>query len=189
MFENLTDKLQRVFQKTCVGKESSHRSMWTKRWRAFARALLEGDVNVGRGPTSCWSIFARRALGSEVLLQLSPDQQVIKIVRDELALLLGKHAKPQFSSAPARRFWLIVGAPGLRQDDHDRQASRSGSRRTATGRSWFPTDVYRPAAREQLAQVAKAVNVLCWPRRGHRQATRKSRARRDPRSETSPRMT
>ena len=41
-----------------------------------------------------------KAVGSEVLLQLSPDQQVVKIVRDELGELLGKEAKPAYSSKP-----------------------------------------------------------------------------------------
>ena len=57
-------------------------------------ALLEGDVNVGVADELLAHI-REKALGSEVLLQLSPDQQVIKIVRDELAL-------PARASTPSR---------------------------------------------------------------------------------------
>jgi signal recognition particle subunit SRP54 len=105
-----------------------------------------------------------KALGSEVLLQLSPEQQVVKIVRDELGDLLGREAKPQFSSRPPS-VWLIVGLQG-------------SGKTTSTGKlgKWLAehghrpivvsTDVYRPAAREQLAQVAKATGTPIWPGAG-----------------------
>ena len=126
-------------------------------------ALLEGDVNVDVADELLAHIRAK-ALGSEVLLQLSPDQQVLKIVRDELLELLGKHAKPLFSSRPPS-VWMIVGLQG-------------SGKTTTTGKlgKWLgghghrplvvSTDVYRPAAREQLAQVAKAVGVSLWPGTG-----------------------
>jgi signal recognition particle subunit SRP54 len=105
-----------------------------------------------------------KALGSEVLLQLSPDQQVVKIVRDELADLLGRESRPQFSSRPPS-VWLIVGLQG-------------SGKTTSTGKlgKWLAehghrpivvsTDVYRPAAREQLAQVAQATGTPLWPGAG-----------------------
>src|SRR3989475_7902293 len=106
----------------------------------------------------------KKALGSEVLLQLSPDQQVIKIVRDELALLLGKHAKPLFSSRPPS-VWLIVGLQGSGKTTTTGKLAKwlaSHGHRPLVG----STDVYRPAAREQLAQVAKAVGAAIWPGTG-----------------------
>jgi len=105
-----------------------------------------------------------KALGAEVMLQLSPDQQVVKIVRDELLNLLGKHAKPLFASRPPS-VWMIVGLQG-------------SGKTTTTGKlaKWLSqhghrpivvsTDVYRPAAREQLAQVAKAIGISVWPATG-----------------------
>src|SRR5947199_7802230 len=98
------------------------------------------------------------------MLQLSPDQQVIKLVRDELTTLLGKNAKPLFSSRPPS-VWMIVGLQG-------------SGKTTTTGKlaKWLAahghrpivvsTDVYRPAAREQLSQVANAIHVQCWPGAG-----------------------
>src|SRR6266567_246618 len=162
MFENLTDKLQRVF-KNLRGQGKLTQEHVDEALAGIREALLEGDVNVGVADELLAKI-REKALGSEVLLQLSPDQQVIKIVRDELALLLGKHAKPLFASRPPS-VWLIVGLQG-------------SGKTTTTGKlsKWLAahghrplvvsTDVYRPAAREQLAQVAKAVNVLCWPGAG-----------------------
>ena len=92
MFENLTDKLQRVF-KNLRGQGKLTQEHVDEALAGIREALLEGDVNVGVADELLTHI-REKALGSEVLLQLSPDQQVIKIVRDELALLLGKHAKP-----------------------------------------------------------------------------------------------
>ena len=99
MFENLTDKLQRVF-KNLRGQGKLTQEHVDEALAGIREALLEGDVNVGVADELLAHI-REKALGSEVLLQLSPDQQVIKIVRDELALLLGKHAKPLFCFAPA----------------------------------------------------------------------------------------
>jgi signal recognition particle subunit SRP54 len=162
MFENLTDKLQRVF-KNLRGQGKLTEEHLDQALTGIREALLEGDVNVGVAD-ELLAHLREKALGSEVLLQLSPDQQVIKIVRDELALLLGKHAKPLFASRPPS-VWLIVGLQG-------------SGKTTTTGKlaKWLAshghrplvvsTDVYRPAAREQLSQVAKAVNVPCWPGAG-----------------------
>ncbi len=109
MFENLTDKLQRVF-KNLRGQGKLTQEHVDEALAGIREALLEGDVNVGVIDELLTHI-REKALGSEVLLQLSPDQQVIKIVRDELALLLGKHAKPIFASRPPS-VWMIVGLQG-----------------------------------------------------------------------------
>src|SRR5579862_8777074 len=162
MFENLTDKLQRVF-KNLRGQGKLSDEHLDGALAGIREALLDGDVNVDVADELLAHIRAK-ALGSEVLLQLSPDQQVVKIVRDELLELLGKHAKPLFSSRPPS-VWMIVGLQG-------------SGKTTTTGKlaKWLTnhghrplvvsTDVYRPAAREQLAQVAKAVGVACWPGAG-----------------------
>jgi signal recognition particle subunit SRP54 len=162
MFENLTEKFQRVF-KNLRGQGKLTEEHLDAALGGIREALLDGDVNVDVADELLGHIRSK-ALGSQVLLQLSPDQQVLKIVRDELLELLGKHAKPAFASRPPS-VWLIVGLQG-------------SGKTTTTGKlgKWLgshghrplvvSTDVYRPAAREQLAQVAKAVGVSLWPGAG-----------------------
>ena len=162
MFETLTEKLQHVF-KNLRGQGKLSEEHLDAALGGIRDALLDGDVNLDVADELLAHIRAK-ALGSEVLLQLSPDQQVIKIVRDELLQLLGKHAKPLFASRPPS-VWLIVGLQG-------------SGKTTTTGKlaKWLAghghrpltvsTDVYRPAAREQLAQVARAVGAPCWPGAG-----------------------
>jgi signal recognition particle subunit SRP54 len=162
MFETLTDKLQRAF-KNLRGQGKLTEEHLDAALAEIRESLLDADVNLGVADEFIAHVRAK-ALGSEVLLQLSPDQQVVKIVRDELGELLGREAKPQFGSRPPA-VWLIVGLQG-------------SGKTTSTGKmgKWLAehghrpmvvsTDVYRPAAREQLAQVAKATGVPLWPGAG-----------------------
>src|ERR1700729_2374606 len=159
MFENLTEKLQRTF-KNLRGQGKLTEEHLDAALAEIREALLEGDVNVTVADELLANI-RQKSIGSEVMLQLSPDQQVVKTVRDELTAMLGKHAKPLFASRPPS-VWMIVGLQG-------------SGKTTTTGKlaKWLTqhghrplvvsTDVYRPAAREQLAQVAKAVGVSLWP--------------------------
>src|SRR6266705_1586402 len=109
MFENLTEKFQRVF-KNLRGQGKLSEEHLDAALAGIREALLEGDVNVGVADELLAHIRAK-ALGSEVLLQLSPDQQVVKIVRDELLELLGKQARPLFAARPPS-VWMIVGLQG-----------------------------------------------------------------------------
>jgi signal recognition particle subunit SRP54 len=162
MFENLTEKLQRAF-KNLRGQGKLTEEHLDAALGEIREALLEGDVNVGVAEELLANI-RKQAIGSEVMLQLSPDQQVLKVVRDELTALLGKHAKPLFASRPPS-VWMIVGLQGSGKTTTTGKLAKwlaqHGHRPLAVS-----TDVYRPAAREQLAQVAKAVGTPLWPGTG-----------------------
>ena len=162
MFENLTEKLQRTFKNLRGQGKLSDEHLDTA-LAEIREALLEGDVAVPVVDELLANIRSK-AVGAEVMLQLSPDQQVIKIVRDELTTLLGKHAKPLFASRPPS-VWMIVGLQGSGKTTTTgklaRWLSQHGHRPIAVS-----TDVYRPAAREQLRQVTKAINVNLWPGQG-----------------------
>src|SRR3982074_2814458 len=159
MFENLTEKLQRTF-KNLRGQGKLTDEHLDVALAEIREALLEGDVNVGVADELLANI-RQKSIGSEAMLQLSPDQQGVKTVRDQRPTMLGKHAKPLFAARPPS-VWMIVGLQG-------------SGKTTTTGKlsKWLTqhghrpivvsTDVYRPAAREQLAQVAKAVGTHLWP--------------------------
>ena len=154
MFENLQEKLQRAF-KTLRGQAELTEENIDEALREIRLALLEADVNFKVVKQLIDQIQAK-AVGQEVLTALSPGEQVIKIVRDELVELLGKDtARMKFASQPP----TVVLMAGLQ-----------GSGKTTTSgklANWFKigghrpllvsVDVYRPAAREQLKVVAQAV--------------------------------
>ncbi len=172
MFEALTEKLQRVF-KNLRGQGKLSEEHLRGALAQIREALLEADVNV-EVADALLARIGEKALGQEVLLQLSPDQQVIKIVRDELAVLLGQTVRPNFASRPPS-VWLLVGLQGSGKTTTTgklaRWLSRNGHRPLVVS-----TDVYRPAAREQLAQVARAAGVRCFAAEGLQQPLEIARA-------------
>jgi len=154
MFENLQEKLQRAF-KSLRGQAKLTEENIDEALREIRLALLEADVNFKVVKQLIDQIRAK-AVGQEVMTALSPGEQVIKIVRDELVELLGKDtARVKFASQPP----TVVLMAGLQ-----------GSGKTTTSGKlahWFKqgghrpllvsVDVYRPAAREQLKVVAQSV--------------------------------
>src|SRR5258708_34324264 len=98
MFENLTEKLQRTF-KNLRGQGKLTEEHLDAALAEIREALLEGDVNVGVADELLVNI-RQKAIGSEVVLQLSPDQQGVKTVRAELTPMLGRQAKPPVESRP-----------------------------------------------------------------------------------------
>ena len=154
MFENLQEKLQRAF-KTLRGQATLTEENIDEALREIRMALLEADVNLKVVKQLIDQIRAK-AVGQEVMTALSPGEQVIKILRDELVEVLGKDtARVKFASQPP----TVVLMAGLQ-----------GSGKTTTSgklANWLKqgghrpllvsVDVYRPAAREQLKIVAQAV--------------------------------
>jgi Signal recognition particle GTPase len=136
MFENLSEKLQRTF-KNLRGEGKLTEENVNEALREIRLALLEADVNV-KVVKQLLDTVKEKALGSEVMTALSPGEQMVKVVRDELVAILGADtAKIKFASQPPS-----VGA-------HGRPA---GFRKTTTS--------------GKLAVGSKKVDTApCWSRR------------------------
>jgi signal recognition particle subunit SRP54 len=159
MFESLQERLQRTF-KSLRGQAVLNEENMQETLRELRLALLEADVNFKVVKQFIDQVQAK-AVGQAVLTALSPGEQVIKIVRDELVEILGKDtARVKFASQPP----TVVLMAGLQ-----------GSGKTTTSGKlahWFKNgghrpllvsvDVYRPAAREQLKVVAGAIKAQIY---------------------------
>jgi signal recognition particle subunit SRP54 len=156
MFDNLSDKLQRVF-KNLRGEGRLTAENMDAALREVRVALLEADVNFKVVKQLIESV-RERALGKEVLSSLSPSQQIIGIINEELIRILGGHeSRLRFANDPPSVF-LIVGLQG-------------SGKTTSTGKlaKWLAknghrpqlvsVDIYRPAARDQLAIIARDIKA------------------------------
>ncbi len=152
MFDNLSEKLQRVF-KNLRGEGKLTAENMEGALREIRMALLEADVNF-KVVKQLIEAIKVKAMGEEVLSALSPSQQVIKIVNEELVKILGSHeSRLRFANEPPSVF-LIVGLQGSGKTTSTgklaRWLSKNGHRPMLVS-----VDVYRPAAREQLRVVAR----------------------------------
>ncbi|MDY6952003.1 MAG: signal recognition particle protein [Thermodesulfobacteriota bacterium] len=159
MFENLTDKLNATFKKL-KGHGKLTEGNIDAGLKEVRIALLEADVHYKVTKQFLASI-RERALGQEVLASLTPGQQVVKIVNEELARLMGsEHEGPTLIGRPASI--MLVGLQG------------SGKTTTAGKLAKFlmgknrrpylvPADVYRPAAIDQLKTLAGKLDVGVFP--------------------------
>ena len=159
MFENLTEKLQRAF-KNLRGQGVLTEENVGEVLREIRMALLEADVNLNVVKELMEHIRAK-AMGSEVLTALSPGEQVVKIVHDELVAMLGKDtARFKFASKPPTVI-LMAGLQGSGKTTTSGKLAvwlKKGGHRPML----VSVDVYRPAAREQLKVVAKSVDVRLY---------------------------
>ena len=156
MFENLQEKLQRAF-KSLRGQAVLTEENISEALKQIRLALLEADVNFKVVKELIDRIQAK-AVGQEVLTALSPGEQVIKIVRDELVATLGTDtAKLKFASQPPTVV-LMAGLQGSGKTTTSGKLAnwlKNGGHRPLL----VSVDVYRPAAREQLKIVAAAIKA------------------------------
>jgi signal recognition particle subunit SRP54 len=159
MFENLSEKLQRSF-KTLRGQGTLTDENINDALREIRLALLESDVNLDVTRDLIEKIRTK-ALGSEVATSLSPSEQIVKIVRDELIATLGTDtARFKFASQPPTVI-LMAGLQGSGKTTTSGKLAawlKKGGHRPML----VSVDVYRPAARQQLKVVAESIGAQLY---------------------------
>ncbi|HLJ46605.1 MAG TPA: signal recognition particle protein [Bryobacteraceae bacterium] len=156
MFDNLSDKLQRVF-KNLRGEGKLSAENMEAALREIRVALLEADVHF-RVVKQFIEAVKQKAMGEEVLTALSPTQQVVKIVRDEMVRLLGTHqSKLRMANEPPS-VMMIVGLQGSGKTTSTGKLARWLSK-NGSSPLMVSVDVYRPAARQQLAVIARDIKL------------------------------
>ena len=153
MFENLSEKLQRSF-KTLRGQGTLSEENIAEALREIRLALIESDVNLAVVDTLIDHIRTK-SLGLQVTTALSPSEQIVKIVHDELVAILGKDISKFRTASQPPSVVLMAGLQGSGKTTTSAKLAqwlKKGGHRPML----VSVDVYRPAAREQLALVAKS---------------------------------
>ena len=155
MFENLTDRLQDIFGK--MGRKGKLTEQDVDEvMREVKLAMLEADVNF-KVVKDFIKRLKERAIGAEVLQSLSPAQQVVKIVNEELIAMLGEPGKLDYGSRSPAVIMLV----GLQGSGKTTTAAKLGLylRKQGLHPLLVAADVYRPAAVDQLITLGKNLNL------------------------------
>ncbi len=159
MFDSLSDRLQGVMQ-SLRGHGKLTAEDVDAAMREIRLALLEADVNF-KVVREFVAHVKERALGAEVMESLTPAQQVVKIVNEELvALMGGGDSKLAFSGHPP----TVVLMAGLQGSGKTTTCAKLAKVLKKDGKSpvLIAADVYRPAAIDQLQTLAERVGVPCY---------------------------
>jgi len=164
MFDNLSEKLGLVFKNLKRHGKLSEENI-KEVLREIRIALLEADVNF-RVVKDFIEVLRKRVIGQEVLASLTPAQQVIKIVHQELIQLLGGEKEDLNLTGPIPVSLMFVGLQGSGKTTTVGKLSRlllQKNRRPFL----VPVDIYRPAAIEQLRQIGESIKLPVYlPQKG-----------------------
>ena len=166
-FENLSEKLQGTFKKL-RGKGVLQEGDINEAMREVKLALLEADVNFKVVKEFVASV-KEKCMGAEVLESLTPGQQVIKIVNDELVALMGGTGSKLTYSPSGFTVLLMVGLQGTGKTT---TCGKLANYLKKQGKKPMlcACDIYRPAAIDQLEVVGKSVDVPVYTNRNSRVA-------------------
>ncbi len=155
-FEGLSEKLQSAF-KDLKGQGVVTEKDFDNAMRAVKMALLEADVNF-KVVKDFVATIKDKALGAGVLNSLTPDQMVVKIVKDEMVEMMGSTGSKLTYSPSGFTVLMLVGLQGTGKTT---TAGKLAAWLKQTGKHPMlaACDIYRPAAIDQLEIVGKAVNT------------------------------
>lgn len=165
MFENLTDRLERSF-KILKGEGRITEINVAETLKEIRRALIDADVNYKVAKTFNDEV-KQKALGANVLTAVKPGQMMTKIVRDELALLMGGTASDiNLDGRPA--VILIAGLQGSGKTTFSGKLANLLKSKRSRSVLLVAGDVYRPAAIEQLKILGQQVGVEVYTEEGNK---------------------
>ncbi len=165
MFENLSEKLERSF-KILKGEGKITEINVAETLKEIRRALIDADVNYKVAKTFTDEV-KQKALGQNVLTAVKPGQMMTKIVRDELAKLMGETATDiNLTGHPA--VVLIAGLQGSGKTTFSGKLARELSQNRKRSVLLVAGDVYRPAAIDQLKILGQQVGVEVYTEEGNR---------------------
>ena len=159
MFENLSDRLERIY-KNLKGRGILKEADIDEALREIRVALIEADVSL-TVIKDFLALVREKAVGQEVLKSLTPGHQMVKIVNDELTVLIGdEFTDIQFASKPP----TIILMAGLQGSGKTTTVGKLAKRFKEKGKSCLlvPADVYRPAAIEQLHVLGRDLDVAVY---------------------------
>jgi signal recognition particle subunit SRP54 len=162
MFDTLTQRFESVFA-GLRGKGKLSEKDIDKALREVRVALLEADVNVGV-VKAFLSRVRERALGEDVAKAISPGQQVIKIVHEELVTTLGSEAAGLVKTSPPLTILMV----GLQGSGKTTSAAKLAKLLQGQGRNplLVAADLQRPAAIDQLETLGRTIDVPVFAERG-----------------------
>lgn len=156
MFETLTQKLNKIFSSLASRGKLSERDV-DEALRQIRLALLEADVNF-KVVKSFLAVVRERALTTKVLESLTPAQQIIKIVNEELAAILGKEQSRLMTANRPPSVAMLVGLQGSGKTTTAAKLAlhlqQSGQRPLLVA-----ADTRRPAAVEQLVKLGQQIDI------------------------------
>ena len=156
-FEGLAERLQETMQKI-TGKGKVSEADVKKMMREVRFALIEADVNL-RVVKKFVKTVSERAVGQEVMKSLTPGQQVVKIVKDELTNLMGGEQNPiQFAKKPPTVI-MMVGLQGAGKTTTTGKLATLLRKKHNKNPLLVAADVYRPAAIQQLETLGKQLTI------------------------------
>ena len=161
-FEGLSSKLQNVFKKL-GGKGKLSEKEVREAMREVKLALLEADVNFAVVKNFVNKV-TERAVGSEVLESLTPAQQVIKIVNEELTALMGGTGSEIEFGSKSPSVILLAGLQGAGKTTMAGKLAGYLSKQYGKSPMLVACDIYRPAAIDQLKVVGSKVGVPVFER-------------------------
>ncbi len=156
-FEGLAERLQGTLQKI-TGKGKINDTDVKEMMREVRFALIEADVNL-KVVKEFVKVVSERAVGQDVMKSLTPGQQVVKIVKDELTNLMGGEQNPIQFARKAPTVIMMVGLQGAGKTTTTGKLATLLRKKHNKKPLLVAADVYRPAAIQQLETVGKQLTV------------------------------